>query len=773
MRRIELIISDIKNFVNSKGFIYSLCMILFEDFRIDPEKMHEIDYIKRLNTKEASLLLGFLIQKKIDFSTPDSPQELFQLKQKTYDLMEELHHSFWIPFGEKLKSTFEKESKGEDISNGQKEFFSKGDMLIEPIFYSSTGVYDFQYLEFLDRKYKYDKNWLLEKKDFDFEKIKKIVTQIKNILQDNSTKIRFYNLKEKLPQMIEEMKKKDPNENWEKQAKELLPMMELHQYVELFFNESLNQENFRIEDIKSNAWQSFYQNLVELFVFKKSDLENSLNIDSFLNNYSISFEENLNSQFQNIGNFNLINVRPIIKLDEIRYFVPISFLLFEAVYENPFYWMWSEDMSYRDQLGQNRGQVGEEITFDFLSKVFGMNRTFKAVKITSKKGIDDTDIDVLCVLGTKALCVQVKSKKLTELSRTGNDEQLHKDFKGAVQDAYDQGLIACKKILDKNAKFINENGNEIKLSEEIDEVYIMGITTENYPALTHMSHVMLNKKEDEPFPIVLTIFDLELIVHYLDDPYDFLYYIKQRISLMDYFEADEEIVFLGYHLDQKLWKMPNSDFVYISNDFGKMIDRNYYPIKAGLNISDEGDAIKKRWQNEKFSQLCSEIEKINSPKITDIIFQLFDLSGRARVDLVNLITNLKQKTYRDNKAHNFSMPPDSSFSSRLGITYVSLNSDDENILQKRLLNLCQLRKYRSKADGWIGLGSFKNSNNMIDVVTFNNEKWEFDDRLEQVSKEILDGKGHGKLIRLTEKVGRNDKCPCGSGIKYKNCCGKN
>ena len=27
--------------------------------------------------------------------------------------------------------------------------------------------------------------------------------------------------------------------------------------------------------------------------------------------------------------------------------------------------------------------------------------------------------------------------------------------------------------------------------------------------------------------------------------------------------------------------------------------------------------------------------------------------------------------------------------------------------------------------------------------------------------------------RETPKVGRNDPCPCGSGKKYKNCCGKN
>ena len=32
---------------------------------------------------------------------------------------------------------------------------------------------------------------------------------------------------------------------------------------------------------------------------------------------------------------------------------------------------------------------------------------------------------------------------------------------------------------------------------------------------------------------------------------------------------------------------------------------------------------------------------------------------------------------------------------------------------------------------------------------------------------------HKGTIRRAVKVGRNDPCPCGSGLKYKNCCGKN
>jgi protein translocase subunit secA len=30
----------------------------------------------------------------------------------------------------------------------------------------------------------------------------------------------------------------------------------------------------------------------------------------------------------------------------------------------------------------------------------------------------------------------------------------------------------------------------------------------------------------------------------------------------------------------------------------------------------------------------------------------------------------------------------------------------------------------------------------------------------------------GKTVRKGKKVGRNDPCPCGSGKKYKKCCGR-
>lgn len=51
------------------------------------------------------------------------------------------------------------------------------------------------------------------------------------------------------------------------------------------------------------------------------------------------------------------------------------------------------------------------------------------------------------------------------------------------------------------------------------------------------------------------------------------------------------------------------------------------------------------------------------------------------------------------------------------------------------------------------------------------EEWEniFDEeKRKQIKKEF----NRSKTVVKGEKTGRNDPCPCGSGLKYKKCCGK-
>jgi uncharacterized protein YecA (UPF0149 family) len=48
---------------------------------------------------------------------------------------------------------------------------------------------------------------------------------------------------------------------------------------------------------------------------------------------------------------------------------------------------------------------------------------------------------------------------------------------------------------------------------------------------------------------------------------------------------------------------------------------------------------------------------------------------------------------------------------------------------------------------------------------FNDDPWKPDEVAEEGSKDL-----GGTLLKIGEKVGRNDPCPCGSGRKYKKCC---
>ncbi|PKQ61884.1 hypothetical protein BZG02_14765 [Labilibaculum filiforme] len=764
------IIKDLKELVNSVGYIYALCLIIMDDFHFEVEKMHEVNYWERLNKNEVSLIFGLLIQESISLAKPESPFDLLEFKKRTYSLMEELHSSTNKPMIDKFKDIFENQDS--DITPSKKDFFGGENSFIEPIFYAGDGIYDFQYLEYLEKKYKYDEVWLRDNKAFNFKEANEIVSRIKTLHQEKISKVNFLGLKENKAKILKELKKDKsiPKEGRKKKIDEFLSMMEFYQFFELFDIESHIKKGL-VPEITESGWISFYEGLLDLLCISSDEFDSNLNIVSFLNNFSIpANSKGVNKQYKNIGDFNLFTAKPIIELENKKYFIPISFSIFEAVYESPYYWM-LEDKKYHGKLSDHRGKVGEEITFELLENVFGSNRVFQSVRIESKKGHDDSDIDVLCVLGSKALCVQVKSKKLTQLSRKGSFEQLQKDFKGAVQDAYNQGVVCRERILENTATFYNSEGEKIELSEDIEEVYILGITTENYTTLTHQTSILLEKEENSPHPLFLTIFDLELVLFYLDNPYDFLYYVRQRIDLMEYFHANEEINFLGYHLVNKLWKDNKADFMQIDTSLGQLIDRNYYPFKLGIETSSKNDRIKNRWKNKDFETLCNQLGNLTSPKVTDVIFHLLDWSEQSRDNLVRLIKETKAKTRNDNSWHNFSLmagPERSSF----GLSFISWGDNNSEELMKMLLKYSRARKYKSKADCWIGIGCVKDSDKFINGFVFNDEKWEYDEILEEEIKDMFDGENKGKHIKYGKKIGRNEPCPCSSGKKYKRCCGR-
>lgn len=767
----EEIISDIRDLISKPGYIYSLCLILFEDFHMSLEKLGTINYRERLSVKEATFILGYLIQSKIDCTYPESVESLKQNKELTYKLLRELHDTFLYPQREMIQEMFSNQQMGRspEPTFSKFDFFTKDGSMQEAIFYSGDGVYDFQYLEYLPLKYRYDEDWLEKNRGYSFKQIISITQSIKQIQQEKANKVGLIDLRDY--EFRKTLKKDIKGKNKDKKLEEILTRMEFMQFYSLFPSvpDDSGLSASEKEELWKSSWNVFYDNLLDLFILDSGRLSKTEGIENYLLNFGLGHKER-NENFKTIGDFNIINSRPIIQLSDGKWFLPVFYLLAEAVYESPYYWM-CEDNEYKSKALHNRGTVGEEIVCDLLRPVFGCENVFSSVKIKKTKEKTVTDIDVLCLLGNKALCVQVKSKKMTIAARRGEVNALVRDFKGAFQNAYEQGLTCRDYLKSKECIFLDENGNKLTIPEYINDVYILCVTTENYPAIPYCSFVLLDKKETYPNPLFLSVFDLELLAHYLNKPYDFLYYIRQRTNLMDYFWADEEIVFLGYHLLHKLWRDPKYNRMSLDTDFGSAIDRNYYPYKLGLleKLPSETDDIANSWRNPEFEQLCNEISSKSIPGAIDIVFALFDLSGESRNDLLKYIKETKQKTHDDIGVHSFAMPVDK----QLGISFISSNSMSKGDLESRTTVYAHIRKYISKADIWIGLGSYLHSPNIVDCIYYDSNPWEYNEQDEQACSDFR--KRHNtKFLSINrhKKIGRNDPCPCGSGLKYKKCCGK-
>lgn len=186
-------------------------MILFEDFHHNLNKIHLVDYRSKLSVKECSLILGFLLHNKIDFGYPESPEKVIEMKERTYALMEELHYSFNAKQFTRLRDMFEKHAKGEPVEgdpDDKLDFFVQDSGMVEPMFYAGDGVYDFQYLEYLEHKYKYDQPWLREHKNFRFQEVITIVKGIKSFFYEKAKHISLIDLKVVFPEIAKEARKK-------------------------------------------------------------------------------------------------------------------------------------------------------------------------------------------------------------------------------------------------------------------------------------------------------------------------------------------------------------------------------------------------------------------------------------------------------------------------------------------------------------------------------------------------------------------------------------
>lgn len=700
---LDKIILELETLVSQPGYLYVILFISSSDLFISPDKFADVNWSSRASYQEISYLFGLLIKKKVKTSIYPAKKDFSRMVNKTYDLLQQIHDHYTRVSFDNLISRHKKEVKQTHKPN----IFSSPEAIIESIFYGDSGAYDFQYWESAPKRYRQDKEWISNNFGFSINDAVKVSMQIKNLV-----------------------------------------------------------ENKRIANHKVNTFNKFCTHLLESFSFDISEIKHlkvtPLVLDSFCITTPIKDES-----ITKPSDFNLLSIKPLIKLNEHRYLITISFDLARSIDESPYYWINKKDKEYAVTASKNRGVFTETEVFELLTDVFGEDRVFKNIKLQRRrgegrrsKGIDHTEIDVLVVLGNKALVVQAKSKKMTQLSRQGNLEKVASDFTSAIQEAYDQCIKSRSLLLSNKSEMVDTNGKTIDIGHPLNEAYLLLVTTDNYPALSMQLHSFLKKASDDPFPIAVNLFDLNLLSIYLPDPFDFMYYVNQRTSLSDKILVGTEIACLGYHLDQKLYSDKDDKYakLMIDQGFGQLIDDDIMRRKYGSGISQS--RIQQKWINPAFSKITKEIMKTDHPDSVDAIFSLYSLSGDTINELIKNISLLREKALQNNKSYNLCMTLDNGG----GISY-SITQRGRD-LRGHVQMYSSTHKYKYGVDKWLGMGGYINDRRTIDCVTYSQTPWKKDWKLEQLSSVFTKRQKHITPIKL----GRNHPCHCGSNKKYKKCC---
>jgi len=693
------VFNELEKLCTSSGYIHAISFFCFRDniYWYD-EELTADDIVKlhspdRLIRTEISTLIGLMIKKDIDFTIPN-PNILGEYISKTEVLLKELHQSMVAPANDIFMDI---------IKSGKKDNpFMKGEFLRESIFYGGESAYDFQYLDLSVKKYKNDDEWFKHNKGFNIYDIKVVIDTITELQYENTYALR------------EELLKTNPYE-WT----------------------CLGIFSFSVDDIED-----------------KTKLTKDV-ISNILNAFTI--EKERNELFNTLGDFNIINSKPLIHLDENNYLLLQHYSFLEAFYETPYYWF-IEDKSYTNTAMKHRGDFTEEFSLELLTKVFGKDNVHSNINIYDNK-TRVGEIDVLVVFANRAIVLQAKSKKLTLEARKGNDKALSNDFKKAIQDSYEQGKDCAKFIQDKKYNLLDVNENEISIRNDFKEIYIFCVISDHYPSLAFQVDQFLEYKQSDIVkpPFVMDIFLLDVMAEMLSNPLHFLSYANRRTTHFKKISAQHELVTLSYHLKKNLFVTDEFTMMMLDDSISADLDQAILVRRKGIEGIDTPEGILTKFKGTIVGNFIDSINSFEDDYAIEIGFFLLTLSEESIEQINTGIQKTVDLFQKDGKTHDFSVGFDDIST---GLT-IHCNNLSYKEAYDKLLDHCQYRKYREQSNNWFGL-CIDPYSKKIKFGTMSNKEWVYS---KSMGNEVVE-----RLVSNNIKIGRNEKCPCGSGKKYKKCC---
>ena len=297
----------------------------------------------------------------------------------------------------------------------------------------------------------------------------------------------------------------------------------------------------------------------------------------------------------------------------------------------------------------------------------------------------------------------------------------------------------------------------------------MCVVAEHYPALSFQIRQLLVMHHSSGVrrSLILDIFSLDTVTEFLSSPLRFLNYLDLRALHGDNIQGHTELSLLALHLHQNLWPIGDADVTYLHDDVCAPIEAAMNTRRLGMPGSGTPLGILTALDGTIIRRVMDALGRYATPPAIDLGLSLLKGSSVALQELDSHIGGTVRKATRDNTIRTSTLiSPEIPVGLSVQAVPVGHQGDGAALRQS-----CTAHKYTHKAEEWVGVEV--GSDGAIGTIETLHYPWVRDAFLERV---IRMRSGGTRVVGLTDnqgthKIGRNDPCPCGSGKKFKRCCG--
>ncbi|WP_397443930.1 SEC-C metal-binding domain-containing protein [Peribacillus aracenensis] len=477
-----------------------------------------------------------------------------------------------------------------------------------------------------------------------------------------------------------------------------------------------------------------------------------------------------------------VEERPFICIED-KIFCFDYYSLFDNLYRVTQRLIFRLKPEYKSEWNEKQKKVSEQLPFDLFNKLLPESKSYNSIYYQSKTGNNGKkqwcECDGILVFDEHLIVIEVKAGSFTYTHPST-------DFKAFIKSIEN----LAKKPHEQASRFIDTLNIEGKITACNDEhLPIKEINIADYRHITSCSITIDNFNEfaariDKLSAIGIelgeiplwniSIDELRVYADYFISPSTFLHFLEQRIkaSQSNELELIDELDHLGLYIEHNLYTKTaesRKGKISIWQGYREELD-NYFSMLVFPDV--ETPKKPKQEIPQKIQEILDILDIQSKSGFTRVASDLLNFDGDTRIEVNSKMNTLMKRQSEVKRVMPLSLFGETKITficNQDGISEFSGEKAKDYVLATMLkpnddIRLAFYLDYNAKGELY---------NVDFEYLTKDDippeRALEFSELTERYAQQrILSYKRQNEL----KKIGRNNLCPCGSGKKYKKCCGK-